>query len=335
MIKECLNVLSKPLTNLVNKSIETKQYPQTLKKSKVIPLLKNNLKPTSDPASYRGVNLIMTIGKIIDKIVLQQVLTYLRENELIHEAHHRALKGKSTTTAIATLIDTWTNLVEDGNEVAIVALDQSSAYDLIDHIILLKKLKIIGFHQESIDWFASFLEDREQCVYVDGFYSDYLHIGRKSVIQGSVMSCLLYLIYVMDIPNLFHVNQHPVELSDECDKPSIQTFVDNLMTTIRKDPQEHLQTTVENTLNKIEDYMRDNLLSLNRYKTQVMVLNKDPILQSKIDIPASPKNITNRSSMVFLGVELSDRLNWQQFLTDGKSNLFKQVQNRVSALKKL
>ena len=149
------------------------------------------------------------------------------------------------------------------------------------------------------------------------------------------MSCLLYLIYIMDIPNVFHSKQHLVEDTDNCSKPYIQTFVDDLMTTIRKDPQVPLQSTVENTLNVIEDYMRANLLSLNRDKTQVMILNRDPILQTQIDIVATPKNITNKSTMVFLGVTLSDRLNWKQFLTDGKANLFKQLQNRVSALKKI
>ena len=142
MIKEMLPVIENQLTNLVNTSIETNQYPKTLKKSKLLPLIKNATPPKSpsDPASYRGINIIMTIGKIIDKIVLKQVLEYLTENEIIHQAHHGAIRGKSTTTAIATLIDTWSNAIENGDEIAVVALDQSSAYDMIDHKILISKL---------------------------------------------------------------------------------------------------------------------------------------------------------------------------------------------------
>ena len=124
----------------------------------------------------------------------------------------------------------------------------------------------------------------------------------------------------MDIPNLFHDKQHKVDDTDNCKKPSTQTFVDDLMTTIRKEPNLPLQKSVENSIEIIEDYMRANLLSLNKDKTQVMVLNRDPILQSQLNIPAKPKNITNKGSMMFLGVELSDRLNWKIFLTDGKNN---------------
>ena len=89
-----------------NTSISTNQYPKTLKKSKVLPLIKNATPPKSpsDPASYRGINIIMTIGKIIDKVVLQQVLEYLTKNKIIHQAHHGAISGKSTTTAIAPLL---------------------------------------------------------------------------------------------------------------------------------------------------------------------------------------------------------------------------------------
>ena len=125
-------------------------------------------------------------------------------------------------------------------------------------------MSILGFQENTIKWFTSFLSDREQCVYMDGHFSDFLHIRRKSVIQGSVMSCLLYLIYVMDIPNLFHDNQHKVEETDSCPKPSIQTFVDDLMTSIHKESNISLQNTVESSLNIIENYMRANLFALNR-----------------------------------------------------------------------
>ena len=95
-------------------------------------------------------------------------------------------------------MDSWSTQVEEGTEIAAIASDQSCAYDLISHIILLNKMEILGFQQESIDWFTSYLADREQAVFIDGTYSDYLHIGNKSVIQGSVMSCILYLIYIME-----------------------------------------------------------------------------------------------------------------------------------------
>ena len=107
------------------------------------------------------------------------------------------------------------------------------------------------------------------------------------------------------------------------------------MNTIYKEPGIPLQTSVENALNAIEDYMKSNLLSLNRDKTQIMVLNRDPVLQTQINIPASPKPIQNQSQILFLGVAISDRLTWNTFLIDGKANLHKQLQTRISSIKKV
>ena len=149
------------------------------------------------------------------------------------------------------------------------------------------------------------------------------------------MSCILYLIYILDIPTLFHKEKHTLENTDNCKKPSIQTFVDDLMNTIYRESGKPLQESVEGELNKIEEYMQSNLLSLNRDKTQIMVLNKDPILQTQINIPAEPKNIMNQNQMLFLGVTISDRLTWNTFLMDGKANLHKQLQARISSIKKI
>ena len=124
-IKKLWKQLEVPILRLVNTSIENNDYPASLKQSRVIPLLKISTPPKSptDPGSYRGINLLMSIGKIIDKVILKQVLHYLIQNQLIHHAHHGSIRGRSTTTAVVTLMDTWSELVENGNEIATIALD--------------------------------------------------------------------------------------------------------------------------------------------------------------------------------------------------------------------
>ena len=104
-----------PILNLVNSCISSNQYPASLKQSRVIRLLKVSQppKPPTNPTSYTGINLLMSFGKIIDKIVLKQLLQYLIENTLIHNAHHRSIQGRSTTTAVVTLMYIWAELIED------------------------------------------------------------------------------------------------------------------------------------------------------------------------------------------------------------------------------
>ena len=170
VIKKVFKQIEQPILRMINQSIATSTYPASLKTAKVLPLYKvaSPPKPVADPKSYRGININNCIGKILDKVILKQILTYLVENNLIHEGHHGSLKGQSTTMAVVTIMDSWAKLIEDNQEIAAVAMDQSAAYDLIDHPILLRKLKILVFQPAGIAWFTDYLQDRQQCVYVDG-----------------------------------------------------------------------------------------------------------------------------------------------------------------------
>ena len=277
----------------------------------------------------------MSLGKIIDRIVLKQILQYLIENQLISEAHHGAIKGKSTMTAVATIVDQWSTLVEDGVEVAGIALDQSAAYDVIDHKILIGKMKTLGFQPETVDWFASYLEQREQTTYIDGFYSNKLHIGNKSVVQGSVLSCILYLIYILDIPTIFHTKEHEIQDKDMCKEPTAQTYIDDIMSTVQKKENMSLQDSIIRALDIFETYMSANRLALNRQKTQVLIPSRDNDIPTVINIPAQPENIENKRTLKFLGVKIAQNLKWNTFLMEGKSSLYNQLKTRLSALKKI
>ena len=214
-------------------------------------------------------------------------------------------------------------------------MDQSAAYDLIDHKILLQKMHVLGFQPNTINWYKNYLENRQQQVYIDGSYSNTLHIGNRSVIQGSVLSCILYLIYILDITSIFHNTQHKVEDTDNCNKPAAQSFVDDVMMTIQKEEHTPLQQTIEATITRMETYMQANKLSLNRDKTQLMILNRDPSQKSLVSIPATPVDITPKKSLKFLGVTIAETMDWKIFLLDGKSSLYTQLKTRLSAIKKL
>ena len=341
LIKELWKQLEGPILNMVNTSILSKEYPRTLKQSKVIPLLKQSSNPQqpkspTDTDSYRGINLLMSLGNLFYKIILKQTLHYLIENTLVHHAHHGSIKGRSTTTAVVTLLDTWSEIVENGKEFAAVALNQSSAYNLIDHKILLRKMKYLAFQPDIIKWFSSYISDRDHVLSTEGTISDSLHIGSKSVVQGSVMSCMMYMIYILDLPVIFkqEYNSDPMEIQQEEFQsiPTNQTFVDNVMTTIPKQDNIPLQKTVDETLVTLEEYMRSNRLAVNRIKTQLMVINRDNILKSNVTISAEPDNVIPQTSIKFLGVILSEKLDFKPFLLEHKQNLYTQLQKRISAV---
>ena len=72
--------------------------------------------------------------------------------------------------------------------------DLSAAYDTIDHKILLNKMDFYGIRNKELQLLTSYLSDRNQFVMVDTFKSKLNKSLNCSVIQGSKLFSILYII---------------------------------------------------------------------------------------------------------------------------------------------
>ena len=88
--------------------------------------------------------------------------------------------------------------LEHGQDVIMVFLDISKAFDRVWHDGLVHKLKIFGIAGNLLKWLTNYLKDRLQRVVINGANSDWIKI-LAGVPQGSILGPLLFLIYVNDI----------------------------------------------------------------------------------------------------------------------------------------
>ena len=109
----------------------------------------------------------------------------------------------------------------DSKKVSImVLLDMSKAFDSIQHDILLSKLQNIDFSQGALDWFQSYLSNRQQCVRIGDAVSKVLPL-EFVVPQGSILSPVLFTIYVNDLLSVLNVVYlPPVSMTANCICPS-------------------------------------------------------------------------------------------------------------------
>ena len=153
LIKDASPVINPLLLHLVNKVIDTEKYPSSLKLTKIVPIKKKHKDPQL-PSGWRPINIVPSISKIVEKCILKQVLTYLKLHNLIHHTHHGSVGGKSTQMLIHEVYNRLLKALEDGQDTAFVQLDQSKAYNIIDHSILLQKMKYLGFNRKTLGIFT-------------------------------------------------------------------------------------------------------------------------------------------------------------------------------------
>ena len=87
---------------------------------------------------------------------------------------------------------------DNGLFTGMILIDLKKAFDTIDHNILLEKLKAIGFCDDTVNWFHSYLTDRAFLVSIKNKYSSISKITR-GVTQGSILGPFPFLIYVNDM----------------------------------------------------------------------------------------------------------------------------------------
>ena len=161
------------------------------------------------------------ISKIYEKVFLQQLVDYLNHNNLLctSQSAYRPHHG-TETLLLKTANDILLGLGKR-HVSSLTLLDLSSAFDTIDHNILLIRLNCLhGISGTCLSWFRSYLSNRRQSVAIANRISSTkeLHYG---VPQGSVLGPILFVLDIQPLSNL--IKRHSLSVHLFADDIQIET----------------------------------------------------------------------------------------------------------------
>ena len=285
-LKLSADILSPALTHIINLSIQTDTFPNIWKYAKVIPLLKSSKSDPLLPKNYRPIALLPILSKVLEKVVFSQLMEFLDVNDLIHPNLHGSRPGHNTATALIQLYDKWTQEIDEGKMVGVLVCDQSAAFDVCDHHLLLEKLKLLGLEKKATAWIESYLCDRKQSCFVDGHLSSPLDLMSCGEPQGSIGGPLLWLCFTCDQPDIVH--EHPVQREDPnrgCvstehssspggngDCGMLVGYVDDGAYSYANEDPKILSNVLTQKYSLIEEWLNGNKLIINPDKTHLMVM---------------------------------------------------------------
>jgi len=125
--------------------------------TEVFPLHKGNSK--SNPNNYRPISVLNSISKIMERLVYNQLCSYLSDNKLLNKYQSGFRSLHFTATALLDATNQWYLNIDSGLVTSVVFLDLAKAFDTIDHNNLLEKLQLFGVSTSSIHWFKAYLTD--------------------------------------------------------------------------------------------------------------------------------------------------------------------------------
>lgn len=309
LVKCIAEEIANVLTYIINLSFSTGVFPDSLKLSIVVPLLKkpnllniNNLRPIS---------LISVFSKIIEKIMKTRLIGYLNNISVLSTNQFGFTKGKCTEDALIKVTDYIYSNFNENKKVTGLFIDFKKAFDTVNHSILLNKMESIGIRGVALDWFSSYLSGRRQRVRVAGCLSEALPVAR-GVPQGAVLSANLFLIFINDLlaQNL---------------NGSVNAFADDVAIFYSDLNTQNLLEKINEDLITVRNWCKLNCMEINVSKTKFVnfALRGFDLPRSLVyhkyncsSIVCDCQIIEQTATFKYLGVIFDEKLSWEKHIQE-------------------
>ena len=139
------------MTKLFKLIYAKRTIPEQWRMSVIRPIHKKG--PKNEISNYRPVANLCSGSKVFERLILQRINGIESENEvdLTNESQHGFKKLKSTTTAGLAIQSALARALNQGHFALVANIDLSSAFDLVNINLLIRRMKMIGLPKDVVN----------------------------------------------------------------------------------------------------------------------------------------------------------------------------------------
>lgn len=287
LLKGCSYELAHIVSYILNFSLNNGCLPSSWLTAIVTPVPKVSVPRNID--EFRPISVTPILSRLCERLLVKQYLYPSIPRGLISDQFAYKPTG-STSCALVKMFDFVTASIDanPGKPVRGLLVDFSKAFDTVNHLIILKKLKTLNLPPNIFNWIISFLSNRCQITKINGVTSNKAIINR-GIVQGSVLGPYLFLIMISDLKPL-HKTSCLIKYADDL--------------TLLTDGGETDSVFLDEFYH-ILNWARDNNLTINFIKTKEMAFS---LRKHKSDVQKAITKVQLINETKLLGIVIDDRL---------------------------
>ena len=232
-------------------------------------------------------------SKVFERLILNRINQVEQEGkiDLTGKSQHGFKKNRGTASASLLLQSLISRSLDDDEFVAVASLDLSSAFDVVDVTLLIKRMNIMGLPADLVSLVKTWLLERYFYVEIDGVTSQ-LTVTWFGIIQGSILGPILYAIFISP---LFDIEK-------------LIFFADDGFGLVSGRHRHVLVNLMERKLERTVEWLKKSGMKVNEAKTSLCLFHaKDA---APIVINFNRIQITSSTNINILGVIFDQKLQW-------------------------
>ena len=157
--RDCASELERVVTKLVNVSVGSGAVPSAWRTAIITPVPK--CMPVTELGDLRPISVTLILSRIVERLIVKDNIFPVIPVEQLHDQFGFKPTG-STTAALIDLTNAVSIMLEDNKYVRCLLIDFSKAFDSVNHVVLIKKLKLLNILDNILQWVVAFLTDRDK-----------------------------------------------------------------------------------------------------------------------------------------------------------------------------